>query len=206
MMGRSPTWGRACCRGSPAGPLPGCPANRLCEGLRWPNQVPECDRLGSCSGPSATSATRSTRSGRGRRRAMSSSSARDGDPRLGDEVARRPEASLAAGCDVVLALGGDGTMLGAMRLAAPDGVPVLGVNLGRLGYLTEIDSRTSRVPCRRSQRATTRWRRARGLRSPRLRMCPGRSPTTMSSSPASRPWSSGTRPAHRWRTACALRE
>lgn len=63
-----------------------------------------------------------------------------GDPRLGDEVVRRPEASLAAGCDVVLALGGDGTMLGAMRLAAPDGVPVLGVNLGRLGYLTEVDS------------------------------------------------------------------
>jgi NAD+ kinase len=63
-----------------------------------------------------------------------------GDPRLGDEVARRPEASLAGGCDVVLALGGDGTMLGAMRLAAPDGVPVLGVNLGRLGYLTEVDS------------------------------------------------------------------
>jgi NAD+ kinase len=63
-----------------------------------------------------------------------------GDPRLGDDVPRRPEASLAAGCDVVLALGGDGTMLGAMRLAAPDGVPVLGVNLGRLGYLTEVDS------------------------------------------------------------------
>jgi NAD+ kinase len=63
-----------------------------------------------------------------------------GDPRLGDEVVRRSEASLAASCDVVLALGGDGTMLGAMRLAAPDGVPVLGVNLGRLGYLTEVDS------------------------------------------------------------------
>jgi NAD+ kinase len=64
----------------------------------------------------------------------------EGDPRLPDGVARRPEPSLARGCDIVLALGGDGTMLGAMRIAAPHGVPVLGVNLGTLGYLTEIDA------------------------------------------------------------------
>jgi NAD+ kinase len=48
--------------------------------------------------------------------------------------------SLAAGCDLVLALGGEGTMLGALRVRAPHGVPVLGVNLGRLGYLTEVDA------------------------------------------------------------------
>jgi NAD+ kinase len=64
----------------------------------------------------------------------------EGDPRLPGDVVRRPEASLAAGCDVVLALGGDGTMLGGLRLAAPHGVPVLGINLGRLGYLTEVDA------------------------------------------------------------------
>ncbi|MFI5039463.1 MAG: NAD(+)/NADH kinase [Solirubrobacterales bacterium] len=64
----------------------------------------------------------------------------EGDERLPDEVARRSEPALATDCDAVLALGGDGTMLGAMRLAAPHGVPVLGVNLGRLGYLTEIDA------------------------------------------------------------------
>jgi len=63
-----------------------------------------------------------------------------GDPRLPHDLERRPEESLAARCDVVLALGGDGTMLGAMRLAAPHGVPVLGINLGTLGYLTEIDA------------------------------------------------------------------
>ncbi|MFZ1994315.1 MAG: NAD(+)/NADH kinase [Solirubrobacteraceae bacterium] len=63
-----------------------------------------------------------------------------GDARLPDGVDHRPEASLAEGCDVVLALGGDGTMLGALRIAAPHGVPVLGVNLGTLGYLTEIDA------------------------------------------------------------------
>jgi NAD+ kinase len=64
----------------------------------------------------------------------------EGDARLPNAVARRPEAALAAGCDAVLALGGDGTMLGALRLAASDGVPVLGVNLGTLGYLTEVDA------------------------------------------------------------------
>jgi NAD+ kinase len=64
----------------------------------------------------------------------------DRDPRLPEDVDRRPEGALAAGCDVVLALGGDGTMLGALRLAAPHGAPVLGINLGTLGYLTEIDA------------------------------------------------------------------
>ncbi|HYZ28932.1 MAG TPA: NAD(+)/NADH kinase [Thermoleophilaceae bacterium] len=64
----------------------------------------------------------------------------EGEARLPEGVEQRPEASLAAGCDAVLALGGDGTMLGAMRLAAPHGAPVLGVNLGTLGYLTEIDA------------------------------------------------------------------
>jgi NAD+ kinase len=54
-------------------------------------------------------------------------------------VRRCDEAGLAQACDLVLALGGDGTMLGALRVAAPLGVPVLGVNLGRLGYLTEVD-------------------------------------------------------------------
>jgi NAD+ kinase len=61
------------------------------------------------------------------------------DPRMPDAVPRCDEAGLARGCDLVLALGGDGTLLGALRLAAPLGVPVLGVNLGRLGYLTEVD-------------------------------------------------------------------
>jgi NAD+ kinase len=64
----------------------------------------------------------------------------EGDDRLPADVQRRPDVSLADGCDVVLALGGDGTMLGALRLAAPHGAPALGINLGRLGYLTEVDA------------------------------------------------------------------
>ncbi len=62
-----------------------------------------------------------------------------GESRLPDDVERRPEEVLGAEADVMLALGGDGTMLGAMRLAAPHGTPVVGVNLGTLGYLTEVD-------------------------------------------------------------------
>jgi NAD+ kinase len=61
------------------------------------------------------------------------------DGRLPADVRRCKLDELAHGCDLVLALGGDGTMLGGLRLAAPLGVPVLGANLGRLGYLTEVD-------------------------------------------------------------------
>ena len=40
---------------------------------------------------------------------------------------------------LAVSLGGDGTMLRAVALARSQGMPVLGVNLGRLGYLTEIE-------------------------------------------------------------------
>jgi len=46
---------------------------------------------------------------------------------------------LAAGLDLAVSLGGDGTMLRTVELVAHEGVPVLGVNVGRLGYLTELD-------------------------------------------------------------------
>ena len=61
------------------------------------------------------------------------------DSRLPEGIARCDDGDLAQNCDLVLSLGGDGTLLGALRAAAPLGVPVLGVNLGRLGYLTEVD-------------------------------------------------------------------
>jgi NAD+ kinase len=53
-------------------------------------------------------------------------------------VRRDEEEELASQVDLVVAVGGDGTMLHAARLASPHGVPVLGVNRGRLGFLADI--------------------------------------------------------------------
>lgn len=50
------------------------------------------------------------------------------------------EAALAdGGLDLAVAIGGDGTILRTVSLVAPAGVPVLGVNVGQLGYLTEVE-------------------------------------------------------------------
>ena len=45
----------------------------------------------------------------------------------------------AKGAEVVLVLGGDGTLLRAAEMARPVGVPLLGVNLGRVGFLAEAE-------------------------------------------------------------------
>jgi NAD+ kinase len=58
--------------------------------------------------------------------------------RVGDGVRIVEAAELAASCDAVVSIGGDGTMLGALRLVADRPVPVLGVHLGRLGFLVEV--------------------------------------------------------------------
>lgn len=65
---------------------------------------------------------------------------------IDDEIARvdcsatavQP-AELGKRSDLVVSLGGDGTMLRAMRLADGQHAPVLGVNLGKLGFLAEVD-------------------------------------------------------------------
>jgi NAD+ kinase len=43
------------------------------------------------------------------------------------------------GAALVVSLGGDGTLLRAVHAALPSGVPVLGVNIGTLGYLTQVE-------------------------------------------------------------------
>jgi NAD+ kinase len=67
---------------------------------------------------------------------------------------------LAATSDALITLGGDGTLLGAMRLVADRPVPVLGVNLGRLGFLAEVEGRDldSALEAVAEGRATTETR------------------------------------------------
>jgi NAD+ kinase len=50
-----------------------------------------------------------------------------------------PENAADQGIEMVLAIGGDGTLLRAAEHARPLGAPVLGINLGRVGFLTEVD-------------------------------------------------------------------
>ncbi|MDQ1437746.1 MAG: kinase [Acidimicrobiaceae bacterium] len=50
-----------------------------------------------------------------------------------------PEADLSAGLDLAVSLGGDGTMLHVVQLVCEADVPVLGVNVGHLGYLTTVE-------------------------------------------------------------------
>jgi NAD+ kinase len=47
--------------------------------------------------------------------------------------------SMAEGCDAIFALGGDGTVLQASRQTKSLNVPIAGINLGKVGYLTEIE-------------------------------------------------------------------
>ncbi len=65
---------------------------------------------------------------------------------IGDEIKRLNCAATAVSAeelgresDLLVSLGGDGTMLRAMRLADGHRAPVLGVNLGKLGFLAEVD-------------------------------------------------------------------
>jgi NAD+ kinase len=56
---------------------------------------------------------------------------------------------LGIGLDLAVSVGGDGTMLRTVRLVSCDDVPVLGVNLGRLGYLAQAEPRDLRDALRR---------------------------------------------------------
>ena len=74
---------------------------------------------------------------------------------LVDLMGERP----LAAADLVISLGGDGTMLRAVRMIDGATVPLLGVNLGVLGYLTEIEppALTSALERFVAGRETGRW-------------------------------------------------
>ena len=63
------------------------------------------------------------------------------------------DADAAAGCELVVVFGGDGTLLRAAELARPTSTPILGVNLGHVGFLAEaerdaVESTVDRVVAR----------------------------------------------------------
>lgn len=63
------------------------------------------------------------------------------EPQDGRPSRRNSAEEAAAGGhpDLIVTVGGDGTFLRGARIAAQDGVPVLGVNVGRVGFLTEVE-------------------------------------------------------------------
>ncbi len=56
----------------------------------------------------------------------------------GDGARSSPLESVADDVDIVLVLGGDGTLLAAARLLEEVDIPILGINLGSMGFLTEV--------------------------------------------------------------------
>jgi NAD+ kinase len=54
------------------------------------------------------------------------------------DVQTRKREELPAGADLLIVLGGDGTLLSAARISASHGVPILAVNLGSMGFLTTV--------------------------------------------------------------------
>lgn len=73
----------------------------------------------------------------------------DDAARMGRRDAGVDDATFGRGLDVVVSFGGDGTMLRTIDLVGEDAVPVIGVNVGQLGYLTEVDPDGARMAVKR---------------------------------------------------------
>ena len=59
-------------------------------------------------------------------------------PVLGDDYTYCPTDTLFNDVDIIISFGGDGTILHTARLSAGTGIPILGINLGKVGFLAEI--------------------------------------------------------------------
>ena len=57
-----------------------------------------------------------------------------------DACTRYATEALADRCDIILSFGGDGTLLNTAHEANATGTPILGINIGRLGFLAEVDA------------------------------------------------------------------
>lgn len=57
---------------------------------------------------------------------------------LAGQYATRSVADIASQCDLAVVVGGDGTMLSAARQLAAARLPLIGINQGRLGFMTDI--------------------------------------------------------------------
>lgn len=51
----------------------------------------------------------------------------------------QPEEEALAGTDLAVVIGGDGSILGAARALAPRNIPILGINMGRIGFMSELE-------------------------------------------------------------------
>jgi len=58
---------------------------------------------------------------------------------MGEEVTNLTYHQSVVGCDAILSIGGDGTFLRANAMAMERGLPLLGINLGTVGFLSEIE-------------------------------------------------------------------
>ena len=56
------------------------------------------------------------------------------------DIQAHDEAEMAENIDLAVVVGGDGTLLKVGRLLAPKNIPIIGINLGRLGFLVDISS------------------------------------------------------------------
>lgn len=61
------------------------------------------------------------------------------DINLDESVLRVPEAQAAAGCEIVIVFGGDGSILRGAEMARAHDIPLLGINLGHVGFLAELE-------------------------------------------------------------------